>query len=115
MRYPASVKSAERKNYHCRKIEHKRPDSYNSRYAPWFATIIFWRLVSTVVNAVDPALPFDLTGAKVDVRMKRGMVTLPLALPPTCRPGTGFGFILLSRLRGVFSHPCGEKYFSPAE
>jgi hypothetical protein len=38
--------------------------------------LLFCCLASTVVYAADSAPPFDLTGPKVDVRVKRGEVTL---------------------------------------
>jgi hypothetical protein len=40
--------------------------------------LLFWCLVSTGVYAADTAPPFDLSGPKVDVRVKRGEVTLPI-------------------------------------
>jgi len=49
--------------------------------------LFFWWLVSAVAYAVDPAQPFDLTGPKVDVRVKRGEVTLPIGETPNLLPG----------------------------
>jgi hypothetical protein len=50
-----------------------------------FHFFLFWCLVSTGVHAVDPA--FDLSGPKVDVRVKRGDVTLPIGETPNLLPG----------------------------
>ncbi len=49
-----------------------------------FFLLLFWCLVSTGIHA-DPA--FDLTGPKVDVRVKRGNVTLPIGETPNLLPG----------------------------
>ena len=46
--------------------------------------LLFWCLVSTGVHA-DQA--FDLSGPKVDVRVKRGDVTLPIGETPNLLPG----------------------------
>jgi hypothetical protein len=48
--------------------------------------LLFWCLVSTGVYAADPA-PFDLSGPKVDVRVKRGTVTLPIGEIPNLLAG----------------------------
>jgi hypothetical protein len=53
--------------------------------------VLFWCLVSTGLHADGPA--FDLAGPKVDVRVKRGEVTLPIGQVPTCCRETGSGFI----------------------
>ena len=45
---------------------------------------LFWCLVSTGLYADSPA--FDLTGPKVDVRVKRGEVTLPISQVPNLLP-----------------------------
>jgi len=47
--------------------------------------LLLWCLVSTGLHADGPA--FDLTGPKVDVRVKRGEVTLPIGETPTLLPG----------------------------
>ena len=46
---------------------------------------LFWCLVSTGLHADGPA--FDLSGPKVDVHVKRGEVTLPIAETPNLLPG----------------------------
>jgi hypothetical protein len=47
--------------------------------------LLLWCLVSTGLHADGPA--FDLTGPKVDVRVKRGEVTLPIGETPNLLPG----------------------------
>jgi hypothetical protein len=47
--------------------------------------MLFWCLVLTGLHAVEPA--FDLSGPKVDVHVKRGEVTLPIAETPNLLPG----------------------------
>jgi hypothetical protein len=47
--------------------------------------LLFFCLVSSEVRAADAA--FDLTGPKVDVRVKRGDVTLPVGETPSLLPG----------------------------
>jgi hypothetical protein len=49
--------------------------------------LLFCCLVSTGVYAADSAPPFDLTGPKVDVRVKRGEVTLPIGEIPNLMAG----------------------------
>jgi hypothetical protein len=49
--------------------------------------LLFYCLVSTGVYAADSAPPFDLTGPKVDVRVKRGEVTLPIGETPNLLGG----------------------------
>jgi hypothetical protein len=49
--------------------------------------LLFWCLVSTGVYAADSAPPFDLSGPKVDVRVKRGEVTLPIGEIPNLLAG----------------------------
>jgi hypothetical protein len=49
-----------------------------------FPLLFLWCLVSTGVHA-DPS--FDLSGPKVDVRVKRGDVTLPIGETPNLLPG----------------------------
>lgn len=49
--------------------------------------LLFWLLVSTGVYALDTAPPFDLSGPKVDVRVKRGEVTLPIGETPNLLAG----------------------------
>ena len=49
--------------------------------------ILFFFLVITGVHAADSAAPFDLTGPKVDVRVKREEVTLPIGETPNLLPG----------------------------
>lgn len=49
--------------------------------------LLFWLLASAGVYAVDPAPPFDLSGPKVDVRVKRGEVTLPIGETPNLQAG----------------------------
>ena len=49
-----------------------------------FLLFLFWCLVSTRIHA-DPA--FDLSGPKVDVRVKRGEVTLPIGQTPNLLAG----------------------------
>ena len=44
-------------------------------------------LASTIVHATDTASPFDLAGPKVDVHVKRGEATLPIAEVPNLLPG----------------------------
>ncbi len=39
-------------------------------------------MVSTVAYAVEPVLSFDLSGPKVDVRVRRGAATLPIGETP---------------------------------
>jgi hypothetical protein len=48
---------------------------------------LFWGLISSCVYAADTALPFDLSGPKVDVRVKRGEVTLPIGEIPNLLAG----------------------------
>ena len=48
---------------------------------------LFWCLISSGVYAADTALPFDLSGPKVDVRVKRGEVTLPIGEIPNLLAG----------------------------
>jgi hypothetical protein len=52
------------------------------RYLQMF---LLWSLVSTGLHAVD--LEFDLVGPKVDVRVKRGEITLPIGEVPNLLPG----------------------------
>ncbi len=47
--------------------------------------LLFWCLASTGLHADGPA--FDLSGPKVDVHVKRGEVTLPIAEVPNLLPG----------------------------
>ncbi|MGD0547384.1 MAG: hypothetical protein ABR991_06090 [Terracidiphilus sp.] len=47
--------------------------------------LLLWILHSTGARAVDAA--FDLSGPKVDVRVKRGAVTLPISESPNLLPG----------------------------
>ncbi len=49
--------------------------------------LLFWCLVSAGVYAADSAPPFDLSGPKVDVRVKRGEVTLPIGEIPNLLAG----------------------------
>jgi hypothetical protein len=49
--------------------------------------LLFWCLVSTGAYAADSAPPFDLSGPKVDVRVKRGEVTLPIGEIPNLLAG----------------------------
>jgi hypothetical protein len=49
--------------------------------------LLFCCLVSTGVYAADPAPPFDLIGPKMDVRVKRGEVTLPIGETPNLLAG----------------------------
>jgi hypothetical protein len=49
-----------------------------------FLLLLFWCLVSTGIHA-DPA--FDLSGPTVDVRVKRGEVTLPIGQTPNLLAG----------------------------
>ena len=49
--------------------------------------LLFWCLVSAGLYAVDSAPPFDLSGPKVDVRVKRGEVTLPIGEIPNLLAG----------------------------
>ena len=49
--------------------------------------LLFWCLVSTGVYAADTAPPFDLSGPKVDMRVKRGEVTLPIGEIPNLQAG----------------------------
>jgi hypothetical protein len=47
--------------------------------------LLLWCLASTGLYAADPA--FDLSGPTVDVRVKRGEVTLPIGETPNLLPG----------------------------
>jgi len=47
--------------------------------------LLLWCLVSTGLLADGPA--FDLLGPKIDVRVKRGTVTLPIGEVPSLQPG----------------------------
>jgi len=49
--------------------------------------LFFFLLTITGVHAADSAAPFDLSGPKVDVRVKRGEVTLPIGETPDLLPG----------------------------
>jgi hypothetical protein len=49
--------------------------------------LLFWLLASAGVYAADSAPPFDLSGPKVDVRVKRGDVTLPIGEVPNLLAG----------------------------
>jgi hypothetical protein len=53
--------------------------------------LLFCILASAGLYADGPA--FDLAGPKVDVRVKRGELTLPIGEVPTCCPVIGCGFI----------------------
>jgi hypothetical protein len=48
---------------------------------------LFWCLVPAGIYAADTAPPFDLSGPKVDVRVKRGEVTLPIGEIPNLLAG----------------------------
>ena len=49
--------------------------------------LLFCCLLPASVHAADTAPPFDLSGPKVDVRVKRGAVTLPVGEAPNLPPG----------------------------
>ena len=49
--------------------------------------LLFWCLVPVGMYAADSAQPFDLSGPKVDVRVKRGAVTLPIGETPNLLAG----------------------------
>jgi len=49
-----------------------------------FPLFLFWCLASVRIHAADPA--FDLSGPRVDVRVKRGDVTLPIGETPNLMP-----------------------------
>lgn len=52
---------------------------------PYLRLLLLWCLASTGLHAVDS--PFDLAGPKIDVHVKRGEVTLPIAEVPNLLPG----------------------------
>lgn len=62
-----------------------RSASYNGVMRRCLRQLLLWYLVSTGMYAADPA--FDLVGPKVDVHVKRGEVTLPIAQVPNLMPG----------------------------
>src|ERR1039458_6448419 len=47
--------------------------------------LLLFCMVTTGLHAAEPA--FDLSGPKVDIRIKRGVVTLPIGETPNLLPG----------------------------
>jgi len=90
-----------------------------------FPLLLIWCLASTGIHAADPA--FDLTGPKVDVRVKRGDVTLPVSETPNLQPGDRLWIhpdlpesqsaryvLIVAFLRGA-TNPPPPEWFTPIE
>jgi hypothetical protein len=91
----------------------------------YFLLLLLWFPLSTGVYAVDPA--FDLSGPKVDVRVKRGEVTLPIGETPNLLPGDRLWIhpdfpesqsaryvLIVAFLRGAIDRP-PEEWFTRVE
>src|ERR1035441_6580788 len=85
--------------------------------------LLFWCLVSTGVYAADSAPPFDLSGPKVDVRVKRGKVPLPIGETPNLLAGDRLWIhpdfpesqaahyvLIVAFLRGATNPPPAERF-----
>jgi hypothetical protein len=83
--------------------------------------LLLWFLISAGARAAEPA--FDLSGPKVDVRVKRGGVTLPISQTPFLLPGdrlwihpdlpesqTSHSVLIVAFLRGAMNPPPPEWF-----
>src|SRR5208337_566676 len=62
-----------------------KPDSYNGTMRCCSRLLLLWLISWSALQATAQA--FDLAGPKVDVHVKRGLVTLPIGEVPNLLPG----------------------------